>query len=68
MNYLTALALQTYAYIYRSVSPEECATGLTPHLKELRLGDGAVGLLTPGHHLLWEKVLGGEKKKQRGRG
>lgn len=35
-------------------------TESSSHLEELRLRDGAIGLLTPGHHLLWEKVLEGK--------
>lgn len=37
---------------------------LLPYLQELRLRDGTVRVLTPSHHLLWEKVLEGKRETQ----
>lgn len=34
-----------------------------PYLQELRLRDGSVRVLTPSHHLLWEKVLEGKAER-----
>lgn len=37
---------------------------LLPYLQELRLRDGTVRVLTPSHHLLWEKVLEGKRERR----
>lgn len=44
--------------------PASLAFEPPPYLQELRLRDGTVRVLTPSHHLLWEKVLKGKAERR----